>query len=181
MLFQACLGLGSNLGDRAANIGLGLAGLKRISDAIMASSLYETIPEGFPYQPRFLNAACTIWTPLDPFELMARVREIEDALGRRRTFPNSPRELDIDILLHGRTAVRGPGLEIPHRAMAERRFVLAPLAEIAPGLTHPTLGSSVRELLAALDDEKLSVRRVGPAPQSLSSGGRRFGIVSAIG
>ena len=181
MLFQACLGLGSNLGDRAANIGLGLAGLKRISNGIVASSLYETAPEGFPYQPRFLNAVCAIWTPLDPFNLMARVQEIEAALGRRRTFPNAPRELDIDILLHGRTAVRGTGLEIPHRAMAQRRFVLAPLSEIAPGLRHPTLGSSVRELLAALDDGKLSVRRVGPAPQVLSSGGRRFGIVSTIG
>ena len=180
MLFQACLGLGSNLGDRAANIGMGLAKLERISDAIMASSLYETTPEGFHYQPRFLNAACAIWTPLDPFELMARVREIEAALGRRRTFPNSPREMDIDILLHGQTAVRGPGLEIPHRSMAQRRFVLEPLAEIAPGLRHPALGSNVRELLAALDGPETSIRRVGPAPQSLSSGGRRFGIVSAI-
>ena len=181
MLYQACLGLGSNLGDRAANIALGLAGLKRISDAIVVSSLYETIPEGFPYQPRFLNAACAIWTTFDPFELLTRVREIEAALGRRRTFPNSPRELDIDILLHGRTAVMGPGLEIPHRAMTQRRFVLAPLSEIMPGLKHPTLGSSVRELLAALDGGKSSVRRVGPVPQSLSSGGSRFGIVSSIG
>ena len=181
MLFQACLGLGSNLGNRAANIEQGLAGLKRISDTLMASSLYETTAEGFHCQPRFLNAACAIWTSLDPFGLMTRVREIEAAVGRRRTFPNAPRELDIDILLHGRTAVRGPGLEIPHRSMAERRFVLVPLAEVAPWLRHPTLGSSVRELLAALDDEKSSVRRVGLAPQSLSSGGRKFGIISATG
>ena len=182
MLFHACLSLGSNLGNRAANIGRGLAELKRISDAVTVSSLYETTPEGFRHQPRFLNAACAIWTPLDPFELMDKIREIEATLGRHRTFPNAPRELDIDILLHGDTPIRGPGLEIPHRSMAERRFVLAPLAEIAPGLRHPTLGLSVRELLAALDDPKASTQGIGPAPrpQSLSSGGRRFGIVSAI-
>lgn len=164
MLHLACLGLGSNLGDRAANIGEGLAALRRISQAITVSSLYETLPEGFRSQPLFLNAACAIRTPLGPFELMAEVRAIEAALGRRRTFPNAPRELDVDILLHGRTAIRAPWLEIPHPSMAERRFVLTPLAEIAPGLRHPTLESSVREMLASLTDPKASVRRVGAAP-----------------
>ena len=163
MLFQAHLGLGSNLGDRSANIARGLDSLRHLSRSMTVSSLYETLPQGFRDQPPFLNAACAIWTPLDPFSLMAKVRVIEASLSGRRTFPNAPRALDIDILAHGRAAVSTPWLKVPHPSMAERSFVLAPLAEIAPGLRHPVLGLTVRELLGRLSLSELEVRRVQPS------------------
>ena len=160
MLFEAYLGLGSNLGNRAANISLGLESLRRHSRTITVSSLYETVPHGFRDQPSFLNAACAVWTPLDAFGLMAQIRSIETAVSGRRPFPNAPRSLDIDILVHGRTAIRTPWLEVPHPSMADRPFVLVPLAEIAPGLRHPVLGISVREMLARLPQANVEVRRL---------------------
>ena len=163
MLFEAHLGLGSNLGDRAANLERGFDSLRRLSWSTTVSSLYETAPQGFRDQPPFLNAACAIWTPLDAFRLMAAIRAIEASLSERRTFPNAPRALDIDILVHGRAALSTPWLKVPHPSMAERSFVLAPLAEIAPGLRHPVLGVTVRELLTRLSVHGSGVRRL-PGP-----------------
>ena len=150
MLFEVYLGLGSNLGDRAANIARGLDLLRQVSKGVTVSGKYETAARGFRSQPSFLNAACRLWTTLDPFQLMAKLKEIEAAVGHGRPFLNAPRALDIDILLHGRTVLRSPGLTIPHPRMAERAFVLKPLAEIAPGLRHPVLKETVRSLLASL-------------------------------
>ena len=164
MLAEVYLALGSNLGDRAANIAGGLQSLRRVSRRVEASSLYETRPWGFEAQPRFLNAACRIWTPLDPFQLMAITREVESTLGRERSFANGPRVLDIDILLYGQAVIEAPGLSIPHPRMAEREFVLAPLAEIAPGLRHPVLKERIRSLLRRLPAHGSAVRKVAPPP-----------------
>ena len=166
MLFEAHLGLGSNLGDRSANIARGLDSLRHLSRSMTVSSLYETPPQGFRDQPPFLNAACAIWTPLDPFGLMAKIRVIEASLSGRRTFPNAPRALDIDILVHGRAVLSSQWLKVPHPSMAERSFVLAPLEEIAPGLRHPVLGVTVRELLARLPGADRGITRL-PGPQPL--------------
>lgn len=158
MLSEAYLGLGSNLGDRQANIQRGIALLAQVAASVAASSLYETVPQGFGAQPAFLNAVCRIWTPLDPFALLAHIQQAEAAAGRRRTFANAPRTLDVDILLYGRLVLQAPGLTIPHPRMAERAFVLVPLAELAPGLVHPVLKTTVRELLQRLPD-RADVRR----------------------
>jgi 2-amino-4-hydroxy-6-hydroxymethyldihydropteridine diphosphokinase len=155
MLSEAYLGLGSNLGDRAANIGKGLKMLREISKNMVTSSLYETTPQGFGSQPPFLNATCRLWTWLDPFQLMAKLREIEHAVGRRRAFVNAPRTLDLDILLYGRVVLRTLSLVIPHPMMAERAFVLAPLAEIAPEVRHPILKETIRALLTRLSSKAL--------------------------
>ena len=122
--------------------------------SVTASALYETVPKGFSQQPRFLNAACRLWTSLSPFELMHRLGEIEAAMGRRRLFPNAPRELDLDVLTYGRIVIDTPTLTIPHPRMAERAFVLAPLSEIAPHLLHPVSGETVTALLRRLRKEQ---------------------------
>ena len=147
MLSEAYIGLGSNLGDRAANIRLGLEALRRVSRHVQASSLYETDPVGFQGQPPFLNAVCRIWTRLTAFELLAEARRAQAGASGARPFPNGPRALDIDILLYGRAVLGAPGLSIPHPRMMERLFVLSPLAEVAPGLVHPATGETVLSAL----------------------------------
>ena len=160
MLSEAYVGLGSNLGDRAANIRGGMEALQRISRHVLSSSLYETPAAGFQGQPTFLNAVCRIWTRLTAFELLAEARRAQADASGARPFPNGPRALDIDILLYGRAVLDAPGLIVPHPRMMERPFVLRPLAEIAPGLAHPVTGETV---LSAL-------RRLGhPHPSPLPS------------
>ncbi|MCI0439003.1 MAG: 2-amino-4-hydroxy-6-hydroxymethyldihydropteridine diphosphokinase [Chloroflexi bacterium] len=156
MFSEVYLGLGSNLGDREENIARALASLRQISTSLTASSLYETTPQGFRDQPPFLNAVCRLWTRLDPFQLLRETQRIESEIGRRRTFVNAPRVLDIDILLYGTLSLRSPHLTIPHPRMAERAFVLEPLAEIAPQLRHPVLGATMRSLLARLPETRRS-------------------------
>lgn len=160
MLSEAYLGLGSNLGDRQANIAEGLRLLRRDAVNLAASSLYMTSPQGFQSQPAFYNAACRIWTRLDPFQLLARVGEIEATIGRRRTFQNAPRILDIDILMYSRLVLETPHLRVPHPRIAERAFVLLPLAEIGPQTRHPVLGKTPHELLAALPQQRDAVLRL---------------------
>ena len=150
MLSEVYLGLGSNLRDRTRNIALAVDFLRTVSTGIAVSSLYETSPQGFTGQPAFANAACRIHTRLSPFELLHEVRGLQARTGGRPAFPNGPRKLDIDILLYGRMVLNAPGLTIPHPRMAEREFVLAPLAEIAPGVMHPVLKETVSSLLARL-------------------------------
>ena len=160
MLAEAYLGLGSNLGDRSHNIGEAVRLLREISADVKVSSLYVSSPVGFTGQPAFLNAACRIWTRLGPFELLEELERIEAALGSQRAFANAPRTLDIDILVHGRGVYDTPSVSIPHPRMAQRGFVLVPLAEIAPYLVHPVLKETVRSLLLHLPAADVqSVRR----------------------
>lgn len=159
MLAEAYLGLGSNLGDRAANISQGLDMLRGASNHVVVSGLYESSAAGFKGQPRFLNAACQVWTFLDPFELMAKIHQVQMAVSGNRPFLNGPRTLDIDVLIHGGTVLDVPGLTVPHPRMMLREFVLTPLAEIAPGLTHPLTGETVGSALRRLPTR--SMRRFG--------------------
>ena len=166
MLSEAYLGIGSNLGDRAANISRGLAGLRDFSRNIQTSNLYESDAVGFSGQPAFLNAACRIWTRLSPFELLREVIRLQSSVSRRRPFPNGPRALDVDVLIYGRIALDTPGLIVPHPRMMQREFVLRPLAEIAPRLSHPVTGEAVSAALARLAQG--SLRWVGEVPAAPS-------------
>ena len=150
MLSQVAVGLGSNLGDRRANIARAVDAVRRISTLVKVSSTYETAPAGWESQPQFLNAACVAWTRLDPFELWDSMRRTQTAVSGERAFVNGPRALDIDVLLWGDAVIDAPGLAIPHPRLADREFVLRPLAEIAPGLLHPVLKTSVLDLLARI-------------------------------
>lgn len=157
------LGLGSNQGDRRAYLEAAIARLGELGRVTALSSFYETEPVELTRQEWFLNCALALETELLPRQLLKRILDIEHALGRpalRDRRPKGPRTLDIDILLFGRARVELPGLKIPHPALHQRRFVLAPLAEIAPEARHPGLGRSVRELLEALPAGDAQVRRL---------------------
>ena len=137
------LSLGSNVGDRLANL---RTALERLG-AARVSPVYETEPVDYTEQGWFLNMAAELQTELPPLALLARAQQIESALGRVRTVAKGPRTIDIDILLYGDAVVRSAELEIPHPRMAERRFVLAPLADLVPELPHPVTHRTVREML----------------------------------
>ena len=144
------LGLGSNLGDRRGNLIRALAALEfRAVEIVRQSSIYETAPMMVEDQPWFLNQVVEVRTSLFPRQLLHRGQEIELELGRKRTVAYGPRVIDIDILLYGRTVIETDELTIPHPRMTERRFVLEPLAELAPRLRHPVSKRSIAELLAA--------------------------------
>jgi 2-amino-4-hydroxy-6-hydroxymethyldihydropteridine diphosphokinase len=153
------IALGSNLGDRVENL---LLARERIVSAHVrlsrASSIYETAPREFVDQPWFLNQVVAAETTLFPRQLLARLLRIELEMGRRRTIDKGPRIIDLDILLFGDVVIHAAGLEIPHPRMVERRFVLEPLAELAPQLRPPRSRDTVREMLTHVMDQP--VRRL---------------------
>ena len=143
------LGLGSNAGDRLANL---RRAAERLHAQIMltrVSSVYETEPVGYARQPWFLNAVLEGYTELEPVELLRFALDIESALGRTRPFPNAPRTIDIDILLYGERRIATPSLTVPHPRLTERGFALCPLTEIAPHVAHPVTGETMESTLAA--------------------------------
>ncbi len=154
------LSLGSNLGDRATNLQRGIERLAALGTVSAVSSFYETEPVEYTAQPWFLNCAVALETTLMPKQLLAKLNRIEQELGRKRVIAKGPRVLDIDILLfHRSTVVDTPQLVIPHPKLHERRFVLEPLAEIAPELRHPVFHRTIRELRDALPRQGQAVRK----------------------
>ncbi|MGA2004560.1 MAG: 2-amino-4-hydroxy-6-hydroxymethyldihydropteridine diphosphokinase [Terriglobales bacterium] len=156
----AYLSLGSNTGDRAANLRTATAQLRQAESLLAVSSLYETQPVDVLNQPWFLNCVVAIETSKTPRALLTSVLSIESAMGRLRFRDKGPRNIDIDILIFADSVLDEPGLQIPHPAMHERRFVLEPLVEIAPEAFHPVLKKTAQELLAALGPGQ-TVRRLG--------------------
>jgi 2-amino-4-hydroxy-6-hydroxymethyldihydropteridine diphosphokinase len=151
------LGLGSNIGDRILNIQKALLLLSATGAAkiFSLSRFYETPPELFRAQPDFINCAAGIKTRLTPRELLSLVKNIENRMGRKQTVRYGPRIIDIDILMCGSAIIRDAELFVPHEGLAERLFVLFPLAEAARGAVHPVSGLSVEELL------KIAIQKSG--------------------
>ncbi len=153
MSFEAVtvyLGLGSNMRDRNDNLDYALSLLAQRLRMGKVSSIYDTEPVGNLNQPRFLNLACQVFTTLPATALLATTQGIELKMGRAPGKPNAPRPIDIDILFYGDQVIKSPDLIIPHPRLAERAFVLIPLAEIASDLVHPVSGEAIRELLSAV-------------------------------
>ena len=150
------LSLGSNLGDRAANLERAIAALPEAGvRALRRSSLYETEPVDFLAQPWFLNCVVEAETSLTPLQLLRVLQAIEREFGSKKLVTRGPRIIDLDILFYGDNVIRTEEMEIPHPRMANRRFVLVPLAELAPELRHPVLGVTIFELNAAMPDKSI--------------------------
>jgi 2-amino-4-hydroxy-6-hydroxymethyldihydropteridine diphosphokinase len=163
------LSLVSNLGDRAANLNHAIDALaERGVHVLRRSSFYETEPVDYLAQPWFLNCVVEAETSLAPRPLVEALQSIERNLGSRKLIPRGPRIVDLDVLFYGDAVIREPIIEIPHPRLAERRFVLVPLAELAPGIQHPVLHKSVDELLAATADRS-AVRLWHPARDTAGS------------
>jgi len=144
------LALGSNLGDRAANLEAAIAALAPDVEVLERSPVYESDPKYVTDQPPFLNMALRGRTGLDAAALLRRLKDIEAALGRTPTVRYGPRLIDLDIVFYGDEIVETPDLVVPHPAMSERAFVLRPLADLAPDKRHPATGRTVRDMLDAL-------------------------------
>jgi 2-amino-4-hydroxy-6-hydroxymethyldihydropteridine diphosphokinase len=146
------LSAGSNLGNPKANLEFSLNELENAGTVLQKSMYFETEPVGFTKQPWFLNLAIEFETRLTPIELLHLCLNIENSRARKRSFPNAPRTLDLDILFYGNAIIRQSNLIIPHPRLADRKFVLEPLAQIAPDLIHPVLKKSIRFLLKNCSD-----------------------------
>jgi 2-amino-4-hydroxy-6-hydroxymethyldihydropteridine diphosphokinase len=148
---RVAVALGSNLGDRVAHMDFAVARLEGVIRQLKVSRYRETVPVGVHGpQPLYLNAAAVGFPALEPRALLAALLEIERERGRDRLSPNAPRTLDLDLILYGDSVLDEPGLIVPHPRFRERRFVLEPLAEIAPDLVDPVTSLSVVGLLARL-------------------------------
>lgn len=145
------IALGSNLGDRAANLAHATDLMDEVIQISAASSIYETPPWGVIDQPRFLNQVIKGCTTLAPINLLYELKAIERLMGRRETVRYGPRIIDLDILLYGQRVIQYNRLQVPHPRMLERAFVLVPLAEVSPGLVIPGSGQAVETLLKQID------------------------------
>jgi len=145
------IALGSNLGDRQANLQAAIQALPPAVRVQRTSPIYETEPWGYREQPDFLNMVLQGETELSPSELIASLKKMEALLGRQATFKNGPRVIDLDLLFYDDLVLENAGLTIPHPGMAERAFVLVPLADLAPDKVHPGRKETVKELLEGVD------------------------------
>jgi 2-amino-4-hydroxy-6-hydroxymethyldihydropteridine diphosphokinase len=149
------LSLGSNLGDRLANLHTAVIDLAPKVQSVAHSSIYESEPWGYSDQPAFLNQIIKADTALDPIDLLAFLKEIEVSMGRQETFRFGPRLIDLDILFYDDLVLDTPKLTVPHPRITERAFVLIPLAEIAPDLIHPLFNKTIQQLKNAVDSSSL--------------------------
>ncbi|HUQ50366.1 MAG TPA: 2-amino-4-hydroxy-6-hydroxymethyldihydropteridine diphosphokinase [Terriglobales bacterium] len=156
----AYLSLGSNVGDRMKNLRQAITSLVAVGKVVKTSSFYETQPVEFQEQAWFINCVVELETDHSPQGLMAGLLKIERKMGRQRNLPKGPRSIDLDIVLYEKQVIDEDGLKVPHAAMHERRFVLAPLAEIAPDAIHPVFMRSASELLKSLTDNNDAVKKL---------------------
>lgn len=160
------IALGTNVGEREANL---LQALRLLPESGVyirrVSSIYETEPVDYLDQEWFLNMALEAQTELDALDLLSALRVIEARMGSKKAFAKGPRKIDLDILLYGSETIDTPELQVPHPRMLERKFVLIPLAEIAPGLRHPSWKSGVAHILAGSSDRS-AVKKFHDAPSS---------------
>jgi len=150
-LHRVYLGLGTNLGDRLANLEAAREALPPAVRLLSTSPVYETPPWGYLDQPAFLNQVVEAETDLAPLELLDYLKHLEIQLGRQPTFPYGPRRIDVDLLFYDDLVLKAPGLTLPHPRLAERAFVLVPLVDLTPDLYHPVERKTVRELLEGID------------------------------
>ena len=159
----AYIGFGSNIGDRLAHIQNAIHALSKTEGITLRkiSSVYKTAPVGYEAQAEFLNGVAAIQTSLPPLSLLHILKDIETEVGRQHRIRWGPREIDLDILIYGDLCHQTEKLVIPHPEMHLRRFVLAPLAEIAPDLVHPVLKETIETLLECLADDKSVLKKEG--------------------
>ncbi|MEW6716071.1 MAG: 2-amino-4-hydroxy-6-hydroxymethyldihydropteridine diphosphokinase [Chloroflexota bacterium] len=171
MSHNVFLSLGTNLGNRVANLGRALKELATGMEVVSCSPVYETAPWGFAHQPDFLNQVVQAHTELTPLELLSFIENIEKRMGRQPTFRYGPRIIDLDILFYDELILTSCELTLPHPHLAERAFVLLPLTDIAPALRHPVLDLTVSEMLANVVLEGVRLYAGGEGNLGKGSGG----------